>query len=469
MRNLLLGKKLRVAIVGLIVAAVSLGVAACGGSSGSTSNGKTVLKVAWGSTFVFLTPQLATKWWDTVAKEFEAQHPNVVVQNTPIPGGYTDIVTKLNLLYRDPSTAPDVAELPAGQMGSWVSSGYLAPVNKYLSTASYWNQFPKSVQSETTFNGKVYAVNQGENTNALFYNIPMFKKAGIPVPWQPKNWNDVLAAAEKIKATQPSVWPLWLQGGSAGGTIAIQYNGGNLLAGSTNGTIFDSATNKWVVDSPGLRQTLGFYHDMVSRGLSAPVSELLNPNAVDSVPMLVSQQKMAIVVGANFYPEAWVPATCGPCWKEAPQIMGTAYMPTVNGTEYGHAGNVASSLGGWELAIGADSAHQQLAWDYIQIAQQRVNMITADNTGGWVPPAKNYWTDSLYANYAPPYQKFFANIMPVSKEEPNTSDFTVWGTGFNNATGALIQNPSMTVDQAIGVMKSYITNQLGANNVETLP
>ena len=89
--------------MGSIVAGVSLGVAACGGSSGATSNGKTVLKVAWGSTFVFLTPQLATKWWGTVAKEFEAQHPNVAVQNTPIPGGYNDIVTKLNLLYRDPS------------------------------------------------------------------------------------------------------------------------------------------------------------------------------------------------------------------------------------------------------------------------------------------------------------------------------------------------------------------------------
>ena len=104
----------------------------------------------------------------------------------------------------------------------------------------------------------------------------------------------------------------------------------------------------------------------------------------------------------------------------------------------------------------------------LQIAQKRENMITADNTGGWVPPAKNYWTDPLYANYAPPYQKFFANIMPVSTEEPNTSPFTVWGTGFNNATGAIIQNPSTTTDPAIGIMKSYITNQLGSNMVETI-
>jgi multiple sugar transport system substrate-binding protein len=449
-----------------LIVAVSTAVAACGGSGGATKvNGKTVLKVAYGSTFVFLTPQLATKWWGTVKKEFEAQHPNVTVQYTPIPGAYTDLVTKLNLLYRDPSTAPDVAELPAGQLGSWVSSGYLAPLDKYIPSASYWNDFPKSVQDETTLSGHVYGVNQGENTNALYYNIPMFKKAGIPLPWQPKNWADIISTAEKIKKANPGAWPLWLQGGSAGGTIAIQYNGGNLLQGSSDPTIYDTATKKWVVDSSGLRQTLQFYSQAAKAGVLAPVSELLNPNAVDNVPGLTAKGNIGIVVGANFYGEAWVKATCGPCWTAAPKTMGVAYFPTMTGA----APHIASALGGWEFAIGANSAVKQLAWDFIQIAQNRVNMITADNTGGWVPPVKKYWTDPLYANYAPPYQKFFAKIMPIAKDEPNLPDFTVWGTGFNNATGQILNNPSTTVNQAVNTMKSYVSNQLGAKLVESRP
>jgi multiple sugar transport system substrate-binding protein len=449
-----------------IAAAIAALIAGCGGltsgGGGHKSNGKTVLRVAYGSTWVFLTEQLGTKWFNTVAHEFEKQHPNVTVQIIPIPGSYNDLVSKLNLLYRSPSTAPDVAELPDGQMGSWVSSGYLRPLNQYLPSAPWWNQFPQSVKNETTFNGKVYAVNQGENTNALYYNIPMFKKAGIPIPWQPKSWADILAAATKIHHALPGVWPLWLQGGNAGGTIAIQYNGGNLLQGSSTPTIYDTQTKKWVVDSPGLRETLGFYRDMAQGGLQAPVSELLNPNAVDSVPLLVSQQKMAIVVGANFYGEAWVKATCGPCWEAAPKTMGVAYFPSENSP------TPVSAFGGWELAISSSTPYPNLAWDFIQDAQNRVNMITADNTGGWVPPAKQYWTDPLYANYAPPYQTFFAKIMPVAVDEPNTSPFTIWGTGFNNATGAIIQNPSTTVNQAIGIMKSYVTNQMGASSVETL-
>lgn len=455
----------RLGILAVIASAASL-IAACTASpSSTTANGKTVLRVAYGSQFVFLTPQLAVKWWGTVAKEFEKAHPNVTVQFTPIPGSYLDIVNKMSLLFRTPSTAPDVAELPAGQLGEWASSGFLLPVNKYLSTASYWSQIPKSVQDETLIGGKYYGVNHGENTNALWYNMPMFRQAGLPVPWHPKTWADVLAAAATIKAKVPGVTPLWLAGGSAGGTIAIQYNGGNLLAGSTNPTIFDAKTGKWVVDSPGLRQTLQFYKTLAQKGYQAPVSELLDPNAVDGLPGLLAKDKTAIAVGANFYGESWVKSTCGPCWLQAPKIMAVTKLPTINGQGAGYA----SSLGGWELSIGAQTAHAQLAWDFIQAAQQQTNMIDASNWGGWVPPSNVASSAAQYTNYAPPYQAFFAKLLPAAQEEPVTAPFTVWGTGFNDATGAIIQNPNTSIDAAINVMKNYISGQLGADKVETIP
>jgi multiple sugar transport system substrate-binding protein len=464
-RKILSGRRLGVLAV-LATSAITLAACTASPSSNSTTaNGKTVLHVAYGSQFVFLTPQLAVKWWGTVAREFEQAHPNVTVQFTPIPGGYLDIVNKMSLLFRTPSTAPDVAELPAGQLGEWSSSGYLLPVNKYLSSATYWADIPKSVQDETLIDGKYYGVNHGENTNALWYNMPMFRKAGLPVPWHPKTWNDVLAAAAKIKATEPSnITPLWLAGGSAGGTIAIQYNGGNLLAGSTNPTIFDAKTGKWVVDSPGLRETLQFYKTLAQKGYQAPVSLLLDPNAVDGLPALLAKNTTAIAVGANFYAESWVKSTCGPCWIDAPKIMGTTELPTINGQAPGYA----SSLGGWELSIGAQTAHPQLAWDFIQTAQQQTNMVDASNWGGWIPPAATAASSPQFVNYAPPYQAFFAKLLPAAQEEPVTAPFTVWGTAFNNATGAIIQNPNISIDAAINIMKNYMSNQIGADKVEVI-
>ena len=96
-------------------------------------------------------------------------------------------------------------------------------------------------------------------------------------------------------------------------------------------------------------------------------------------------------------------------------------------------------------------------------------MIDASNWGGWVPPSNKASSAAAFVNYAPPYQAFFAKLLPASQEEPTTAPFTVWGTGFNNATGAIIQNPNISIDAAINVMKSYITGQLGADKVETIP
>ena len=43
----------------------------------------------------------------------------------------------------------------------------------------------------------------------------------------------------------------------------------------------------------------------------------------------------------------------------------------------------------------------------------------------------------------------------------------MWSHALQQATGNLAQHPDMTVDQAIAAMKDYVSNQLGANEIET--
>jgi multiple sugar transport system substrate-binding protein len=234
--------------VAALALAATLGLAGCGGSSSSSSSSSgsgnaKVIKVAYGSTYVFDTEQLTSKWWNQVKQQFEAQNPGIKIALVPIPGSYNDIVNKLSLLYRNASTAPDVAEIPTGQIGLWQSSGFLTPMDKYLPSTSWWGKFPAVVQSEGTFGGKVYAVDQGENDSAMYYNKTMFKKAGLPVPWTPHNWNDIVDAAAKIKASVPGVIPLWFAAGSG--------SGANGLLQGINNFIVGTATPKIQADSSG--------------------------------------------------------------------------------------------------------------------------------------------------------------------------------------------------------------------------
>ena len=120
---------------------------------------------------------------------------------------------------------------------------------------------PKSVQEMGTINGTVYDINQGNNTSAILYNKVMLAKAGVKLPWNPKNWQDILTTAEKVKKANPKVWAIWLNAGTSQGEVGLVQGSGNLIVGSTNPTMYDTKTGKWVVNSPGLRATLQVLQD----------------------------------------------------------------------------------------------------------------------------------------------------------------------------------------------------------------
>ena len=444
-------------------------LAACSGSGGGSTTasnkeptGAFTLKVAYGSNYVFDTTGLTTKWWDQVAAEFKKTHPHATVQFIPIPGSYNDIVNKLSLLYRSASTAPDVAEIPTGQIGLWAQANYLLPLNSYLPSTSWWKRYPAVVQSEGTFTGKVYAVDHGENDSALLYNEQMFKKAGIKLPWQPKTWQDIITAAQQIKAKVPGVTPIWLNAGTGSGANGLLQGINNFIVGSQTPTIYDNKTQKFVVDSPGIRASLAFYSEAVKGGLDADTSALFSPNAVTTPLTQFQSGKLAIAVGSNYYGGNWTKTISAPNWPQAPQIMGEATIPTYAG------GGTASTLGGWDFAIAAHSSVAKAAFDFINIAENQQNSIDAANWAGWVPPDKDYWTTPAYTTFAPPYNAFFANVMPSATLTVSNAAYSVWVQAMGEATGAIAQNPNTTVDQAVTILKNYVTSQLGASHVEVL-
>jgi multiple sugar transport system substrate-binding protein len=452
--------------VALLSVAAASGIAACGGASSAGSSVSPgsghakVIKVAYGSTYVFDTTQLTNQWWNQVAKQFDAQTPGVKVQLVPIPGSYNDIVNKLSLLYRSPSTAPDVAEIPTGQIGLWQSSGYLRPLDSYLPSSSWWSKFPAVVQSEGQFNGHTYAVDQGENDSALLYNKTMFRKAGLPVPWKPKNWDDILAVARKLKSALPGVIPMWLNAGSGSGANGLLQGINNFIAGSSTPKIQDGS--KWVVDSAGIRDSLSFMKSVYQGGLGASESQLFSPNAVTTPLQLFAQGKLAMGVGSNYYTGNWTKFISAPYWPKAAQTMGVTPIPTQTG------GGIASTLGGWDYAISAHSGNPSAAWKLINIMENQQNSIDAANWAGWVTPNKDYWSAPAFTKFAP-YQSLFAQILPHATLTPSSSDYSIWVQGMGNATGQLVQNPSTGVSTAVNTLSSYVSNQVGSSSTEKLP
>ncbi|MGH3733728.1 MAG: ABC transporter substrate-binding protein [Acidimicrobiales bacterium] len=453
----------RLASGAAVMALVASGLAWAGGATASASS-KVTITAAYAANTTFDTTPLGHTWWTTVQKEFETKYPNYTVKLVPMLGGEPDILTKLALLYHTASTAPTIAQFPSTEIALYASTDYLMPMNSMLSGSSWFSQYPTVIQNEGKINGKIYAVSAGENNNGIYYDKAILQKAGIALPWQPKNWQDIITAAQAIKKAEPSVIPLWLDAGTSAGPNGAGYGILNLLAGSSTPTI-QTSSGKMVVSSPGLLQTLDFYHTVFADGLGAPTSQLFSPNNAPNIPSAdFAKGTLGIAVAANFIGGNWTKQVSFPYWPQASTAMGVAGLPAANGNGF------ASTLSGWDYGISsnATSAQATAAMDFLNIAQDSTNLIDAANWAGWVPPVKSDWTVPLYTSFASPFNEEFGKILPYSSELPSSSNYSVWVQGIEQASGAIAEKPSTTGAEAESQMQSYISNQLGPSAITTL-
>ena len=199
----------------------AVGVAGCGSKSAATSSSgggaspgsvtAGTIKVAYQKFGNFT--QMDTMFTN-VKKDFEAKFPGSTLQLIPIQAAENDYYTKLALMNRSASTAPDLMYEDTFMVRSDVAAGYLAPLDSYLNGWSDWSQFVDAAkQAGKADDGKTYGVSLGTDTRGLWYNRDLLAKVGVTGDWQPKNWNEILTVARNVKAKLPGVIPLNIYSG----------------------------------------------------------------------------------------------------------------------------------------------------------------------------------------------------------------------------------------------------------------
>lgn len=446
-----------------LMTTVAFGLVAIGAAgSPASAAGPTVLKIAYSADFVPLTPEGGAAWWRGMIEEFEKENPGVKVEAIAVPGSYADVENKMSLLFRSPDSAPDVAELSNQNIVQWIDSGYLAKITDLVANDESWKGMPESVRAETTVNGEVYGISHGENEFGLLYDKSILQKAGIALPWEPKTWKDVLDAARKVKALKVDVWPLWLQTGVAQGASGASYGPNNLLVGSSDPTIYDAKTGKWVVDSRGIREVIDTYRTASAEGLLAPASQILNATAISTPPEAIAKRQLAITLGGNWFPLQWLKENSAPYYADATKDVGFAPFPTIEGAAPG----AASTLSGWDLAIYAKTKKKDLAWKFVQVVQRKKNLVRGALVNGWTPPVTAYaaskeWTD------LDPFQEPYQRLLPIATGIPAQSGYKAWAMGFLTATEAVVLDPKLSTEAAVEKLSDYVGNQLGADAVTT--
>ncbi|MEV7322407.1 extracellular solute-binding protein [Streptomyces sp. NPDC093970] len=198
------------------------------------------------------------KYWDRVAKAYEAQHAGVKVDVTVY--SWNDVDRKVKDMVAA-GKAPDLAQI--GSYADYAAAGKLYEAGDLLSIPVQAD-FPSQLAEAGQWNHAQYGIPFAGSTRVLFYNKTLFSKAGITTP--PTTWDELAADAKALDSDgvkYPYALPLGAEEAQA---ETMQW----LLSGG-GGYTDDIGT--YTIDSPQNVDTLTWLKDeLVDKGLTGPTA-----------------------------------------------------------------------------------------------------------------------------------------------------------------------------------------------------
>ena len=429
----------------VVVAATALALSGCaGGGSGSGPQPLEVVFIDEGNA------SLST-YMHQVAADYERAHPDVPVRLVPVKATESDYYTKVALMNRTPSTAPDVIWEDTFQVKADAAAGYLEPLDARLAAWPDWKQFVRAGRAGGRgTDGKQYGVPAGTDMQALWYNRALLKKAGVDVPWKPRSWADVRAAAKAVKRTSPGVTPLNVYDSKVGAE-ATSVRGVQTLLSGTGDSLYEKG--RWVTRSPGLTQTLGFLRTLYRGGLLLGDQTTSDPNYSNIPATMLRSGKLAIDADGSFISNAWVKGGDDP-WPQWDRVLGVAATPTRTGQEPG----TTSMSGGWTWAVGARSPRKDAAFDWVNTATSKRNALRYALSQSNIPVRRDAAGDARYTG-SNPTAEFFSSLIDVTHFRPAISTYPQVSNELSGAADAVTQgglSPSAAVDQYDGAVADIV-------------
>ena len=270
--------------------------------------------------------------------------------------------------------ACDVIMVDSYRVPEFAEARYLLPLNEYVKGWPDWDSYYDSMKEIVEFEGTCYSIPIDTDVRMIWYSKPIFEKAGIPVPWEPKTWDDVLETAKTIKERCTEVdHPLYLPVGTKYGEATTMQGFYMLLLGADTPShdrnrLRDWDEGKWIGKSPAILKALEFYRDVfVEYKLSLPDIYYTVDVWGDARRALLGGEIGMLFGGSWEFEEIWTAAGLTeedmPSYEEKTAKIGWAPVP---GCGDPGAPEITCISGGWTLAINADTKHPDECWELLK-------------------------------------------------------------------------------------------------------
>jgi multiple sugar transport system substrate-binding protein len=226
----------------------------------------TLRLIAWGN-------PTEVKAREATLKRFEELHPNIKVKFIHTPTNYLD---KLQTMLAA-GDAPDVIYIGNGDYRWFADAGQLMPLDSFIKRdkLNLSDVFPMALKI-WNYNGKQYGFPADFPNQELFYNVTMFKSAGLPLPssdWNDSSWTwkRFLEYAQKLTKKDPTgrvvQWGYRVDNSFRGWWVWVSTNGGEL---------FSKDGKRTLIAEPASVGAFQFLQDLIYKYKVAPTMELAN-------------------------------------------------------------------------------------------------------------------------------------------------------------------------------------------------
>ena len=266
--------------------------------------------------------------------EFERRHPGVAVREQTLPASSDDQHQFYALNLHGRSSALDVLAADVIWIAGFARAGWLRDASALLPPERRPDFFAGPLDA-ATWRGSLYAVPWYVDAGVLYYRKDLLEQNGFGAPG---TWSELVAIAQTVTAREPGYLGFVWQGKQYEGLVcnALEYlcsNGGGVLE---NGRV--------AVDSAANREALGFMADLVQRFRVTPA---WITTATEEPSRHVFGQGRAVFL--RNWPYAM--SLFGKPGSRVAGKVGVAVLPCFPG------GSPAATLGGWHLAVNAQSRH----------------------------------------------------------------------------------------------------------------
>jgi multiple sugar transport system substrate-binding protein len=428
--------------------AVVVGLCLAGSSVFARSSRKTGKKTTLNVMYKEVTGY--TPWLEQAKAQFEETHPNVTVKLLCLPSTEADYNTKTALTLQTDNSV-DVMVTDSFLVASLVGSDCLAPLD-VSAWADWERQYPESIRSSQTINGKVHAIPYTTDTRGLYYNAKTFAKAGINMPWEPKSWADILDAVKRLQ-TAGVPYPIWMNGSKAQGEGTSMQTFEMLLSG-TNDWLYENG--KWVTKSKGFTDSLKFIQSLHDMGIysNMNLATMLDANGWQVLPEKFAKgSDVGILLDGCWKGADWINALGADKVQDTVKIVP---MPRQKGAGF------TSMSGGWTLAVSKLSSHKDMALNFIKLAVNKENMVFFTTKGGDMTARFDVGSDSRYTqlNY---YRTAMTPYIAWTRFRPAVDGYPSVSIEIQTAVESVISGQK-TADEAAAVYAANVSKIAGKGN-----